>query len=451
MTPYPYQLEGAHFLAARKRGGLLDGCRVGKTLQGVVACDLVGASNALVVCPGMARTVWGSTFEAASLMGLPRATVWDVKDPIEPNGVTILSMDNTRNLPIHGRVMEHEWDVLIVDEQHFLKTPTAKRTQMILSRTGFASRAKRIWFLTATPIMKDPTDLFTMLVTVGAFKGTHEEFLNRYCNWYPGDHGPVVTGAKNVEELQQIMEPYFMRRVWEDVKHQVRDNPVPAPIWEEIDIVPKPGDFAEEDMLNVGFLEGEKKVKQIIDDFIMGRTDRVPKSSDASRARMAHAMVKAKPLAAYVMEKLLSWEWDKVVIFFHHFQPSELLMHYLHMFKPRRINGKTPDAKRDQHVREFNNKDKCRVLIVQDNIARQAIDLSSANRLVFFEMDWIDDNNHQAAMRIQGPRQNRQPYIYVSRLIGSMDEPIARAAARRARMSAEILDRKPLHLPPLFR
>ena len=451
MTPYPYQIEGAEFLAARKRGGLLDGCRVGKTIQAVIACDLVGAKSVLVVCPGLARTGWGTTFEAASLMGLPRATVWNVKDPIEPNGVTILSMDNTRNLPIHGRIMQHQWDVLIVDEQHFLKTPTAKRTQMILSRTGFAANAKRIWFLSATPMPKDPSDLYTMLVTVGAFKGTHEDFLNQFCTWYMGDHGPVVTGAKNVDELQALMEPYFMRRVWEDVKHQARENPVPPAIWEEIDIVPKPGDFAEEDMLNIGFLENEKKVRKIIDEFLSGDVRALPKSSEASRVRMAHAMVKAKPLATYISEKLVKWEWAKVVIFFHHFQPSELLMHYLSMFKPRRINGKTPDAKRDQHVREFNNKDKCRVLLVQDNIARQAIDLSSADRLVFFEMDWLDDNNHQAAMRIQGPRQNRQPYIYVSRLIGSMDEVIARAAARRARMSAEILDRKPLHLPPMFR
>ncbi|NBN62083.1 SNF2-related protein [Pannonibacter tanglangensis] len=451
MTPYPYQIEGAKFLAARKRGGLLDGCRVGKTIQGVVACDLIGARSVLVVCPGLARSVWANTFDSASLMGLPRATVWDVKDPIEPNGVTIISMDNARNLAIRDRIMHHRWDVMIVDEQHFLKTPTSKRTQMVLSRDGFASVAGRIWFLTATPVMKDPSDLFTMLVTVGAFKGTHEDFLNRYCNWYMGDHGPVVTGAKNVEELQRLMAPHFLRRTWEDVKHQVTDKPVPAPIWEEIDIVPKEGDYDPSDLRDIGFLENEKKVKRIIENFLAGDAKPLPRNSDAARVRLAHALVKAKPLAGYITERLAKWEWDKVVIFFHHFQPSELLMHYLLPFKPRRINGKTPDAKRDQHIREFTDKPAKRVLLVQDNIARQAIDLSAANRLVFFELDWIDDNNHQAAMRIQGPRQTRQPYIYVSRLIGSMDEIIARAAARRARMSAQILDsNKPLKLPSMF-
>ncbi len=64
---------------------------------------------------------------------------------------------------------------------------------------------------------------------------------------------------------------------------------------------------------------------------------------------------------------------------------------------------------------------------------------------------WQTEGEEPKVATIQGPRQNRQPYIYVSRLIGSMDEVIARAAARRARMSAEILDRKPLHLPPMFR
>ena len=235
MKPFPYQMTGARFLAARRRGGLLDGCRVGKTLQAVLACDMIGAGRILVVCPGMARAGWERTFNAGSIMGRPVQVITSAKDKIidAPDAIVIVSVDGTRNGHLLRALRSYQWDVLIIDEQHFLKTPTSARTKQVLSRHGLAAVADRIWFLTATPMTKDPTDMWTMLRTVGATQLDFEGFLNRFCNWKMGDYGPRVFSAKNTEELREMIYRHFIRRVWDDVKHEVTDTPTPDPTFSE--------------------------------------------------------------------------------------------------------------------------------------------------------------------------------------------------------------------------
>ena len=51
MSLFPYQEEGARWLASKRRALLGDGMRCGKTPQSIVAADLVNAHSILVVFP----------------------------------------------------------------------------------------------------------------------------------------------------------------------------------------------------------------------------------------------------------------------------------------------------------------------------------------------------------------------------------------------------------------
>lgn len=442
MKPFPYQETGARFLAARRRGGLLDGCRVGKTIQGVMACDLVAPKNALITCPGMARAGWVRTFEAASLLDLPVNVIMNTSQAVDPEGVNIVSMDGTRSGELFPQLMKHRWDVLLADEPHFLKTPTAQRTKQVLSKHGLAGRSSRIWFLTATPLMKDPSDLWVMLRTIGSTKLTYEEFLDRYCKYFMGEFGPKVYAAQRVGELKKLIAPHFLRRMWDDVKHEVSDNPVDDPVWSDIELSADPLDPDHAAAIrNLAELERDRNVLRLVERW--KRDEAVDFSSNSPMASLRNAVGAVKaPVLARELGRRLAKDWDKAVVFFHHKLAGDLLRKELERlgFHAVRVDGSVPDKRREALRQSFWSDRGVRVFVCQDNIARQAIDLSVANRLIFLEMDWVPDNNYQASMRIQGPLQTRAPHVYTASLKGSLDAGIAAVNKRRTKMFASILN-----------
>lgn len=449
MNLFPYQEEGARFLASHRRALLADGMRVGKSPQSIAAADLVGARNVLVVCPGLAREMWGRAFDKFSLMDRPVAVVMQSSDDIEPEGVTILSMDGARNGELHARVMQYDWDVLIIDECHFLKDRDSRRTRQVLSRMGFAAKARRIWFLSGTPMLNSPSDMWVALRTIGVFKGGFEDFLNRFCVWYAGDYGPVVKSAKNSEELKRIMAPVSLRRTWSQVKGQIMATPIPDPIWHNVDLEYDGSADTEKFRAEVEKLEDSARVMDVVHkwlaemnagaDMVKVTTANARERANVLALRRAIALVKAPAVADWIAERLDNDEFDKVVIFCHHRSMVEMLSAYLERFGPKNIYGGTPMEKRQKHIDAFRDKATRRVLVLQDNIARQAIDLTAAQHLVFAEMDWVAENNAQAAMRIQGPLQTRQPHIWTMNMRASTDDLITQACLRKTKMVADIL------------
>lgn len=444
MKPFPFQEEGARWLAGKTRALLGDSMRVGKTIQSVIAADLIGAQNVLVVCPGLARDVWRQHFEAASFFGRPISVVMEGGDPIEPNGVTILSMDGSRNAALHAAVMRHSWDVLIIDEGHFLKGKDSQRTNQVLSRHGFAAVAKRIWFLSGTPMLNGPQDMWVMLRTIGVTKLDYEEFLNRFCVWFPGEYGPVVKGAKNTEELRALLHPVMLRRTWKEVRHQVMAKPPPDPEWHDVYLDPLPQDVNHEWYVRLRDLEKAEKVRRgvtkLIEQIERGEEPKIKNLAPATSShRKAVSLAKSKPMATWLLHKLATEEFEKVVIFAHHRWTIDLLREYLRPYGAKTIYGGTKPKDQIQAIEYFRDRWARRVLICQDNMARQAIDLSAANHLVFAELDWVADNNAQAAMRIQGPRQTRPCHIWNMILNNSLDADVIRVCTRKTQMALEIL------------
>lgn len=57
-VPFGYQLEGAAFLAARRRALLCDEMGLGKSGQAVMAARRIGAERVLVLCPAAVVPNW---------------------------------------------------------------------------------------------------------------------------------------------------------------------------------------------------------------------------------------------------------------------------------------------------------------------------------------------------------------------------------------------------------
>ena len=187
---FPYQQTGAKFLSDKNLALLADEMGLGKTPQAIAAADLVGAKSVCVICPAIGRINWRREFEKFS------NRVWTEEN------LVISSFESA-----HKISKEKTFDVLIVDEAHYLKSHTAKRTALIYGKDGLVRRSKRVWALTGTPAPNNASELWTLLFTFGATRLGFDQFVERYCLFYNSSYGRMITGNNliTLPELQGLL------------------------------------------------------------------------------------------------------------------------------------------------------------------------------------------------------------------------------------------------------
>jgi SNF2 family DNA or RNA helicase len=99
---------------------------------------------------------------------------------------------------------------IYLDESHTIKDISANRTENLLF---LGSRAKYRMIMTGTPIGKNVVDLYSQFrfLDKEIFGMNKQQFKDRYCVTVSGPFGDEIVGQKNVEELQEKIEPYIFR------------------------------------------------------------------------------------------------------------------------------------------------------------------------------------------------------------------------------------------------
>ena len=110
------------------------------------------------------------------------------------------------------------FEFLVIDESHYVKSPTAARTGALLGPEcdgvhGLSQWAERVWVLTGTPMANDPTDAWTFLRRAGVTRYTSAQFKTRYFDSSPTRHGSrhaVKEGAE--QEVRTMLESVSIAR-----------------------------------------------------------------------------------------------------------------------------------------------------------------------------------------------------------------------------------------------
>ncbi|MEI7652610.1 MAG: SNF2-related protein, partial [Verrucomicrobiota bacterium] len=106
---------------------LADEMGLGKSCQTILAADMIGARDILVVCPASVRVNWEREFERFSPMYRPCTVLMSGKDKLPAGGVVICSYDMLQSF--NHLLKARQWDVLVLDEAHYLKERSAQRTR----------------------------------------------------------------------------------------------------------------------------------------------------------------------------------------------------------------------------------------------------------------------------------------------------------------------------------
>ena len=436
----PHQEVSAEWLSKRKQAFLADQMRVGKTPAAIRACDLIGAERILVLCPSIARTNWGREFARFSQRERS-ACVWLTSTcSSEWRTISIVSYDLAIRNSVNSKLASQTWDVVILDEAHYLKEPTTQRT---IDAYRLAKGA-RCWRLSGTPAPNHYGEWYTHVKTAGLWAGNYESFLNAFCDWYRDEYDQIrVTRSKNAEQLGRVLAPFVLRRLLEDVVSTlppVEFVPVavearPVDInrwWPMVGLKIETWDYYEKKIVDqCRAVEAMLKVAQAGDDFTSALGSlQGPKTIDSRRYV---GLSKTPAIAEMIAEELDRGDYEKIVLFAWHKDVIHDLRERLAKFHPVSVFGGTPPLKRDRLAHTFRTKGHCRVFIGQILAAGVAIDLSVAHEVAFAELSWVPGDNAQAAMRVHHLKQTKPVRIRVFSTPDTLDERVNHVLRRKTR------------------
>jgi SNF2 family DNA or RNA helicase len=168
---FGFQLAGVKYAIESVDTLLADEMGVGKTLQAI------GVSNAdklchrvLVLCPAFLKDNWSEEWRKWDVKKLALSVIRKRKtsEDFPPGDVIIASHEVIESWRAELRAIT--WDLLIVDECHYLKNKKAGRTQEILGCRKFKEqefiapiKARRRLFMSGTPMLNKPRELWTII------------------------------------------------------------------------------------------------------------------------------------------------------------------------------------------------------------------------------------------------------------------------------------------------
>jgi SWI/SNF-related matrix-associated actin-dependent regulator 1 of chromatin subfamily A len=424
-TPLPHQIAGAQFLASREKAFLADFPRVGKTGPSVMACDLSNVRRVLVITTASNRANFGRDF--AEWQALPRKVqvLYKADEVIRPDtDVLVIGWSVVADRRLTGRLKAWNAEALILDESHYARTPGAKRC---VAAMLLAAQADRVFCLSGTPMPNGPHELWPILSTIAKERIDnmhYHEFVARYCRtkskFVAGKRVDVIVGGKNLDELRDRLDGFWLRRTQADVG-------IREPLYSMLPLEPT----------NHPWLQMTDEMQEILDAAEAGDTVAL-QDTHLNKILRLTGTIKAPLIADYVAEELTDGGLDKVVLMCWHTDVINWLCARLGEFGVARLDGATTPANRQAAVERFQS-ERARVFVGQIQAAGEAIDLSTSCNLIFVEGSWSPKDMGQAALRITNHGQERQCLVRFAALAGSIDEAVMTVLKRKVATIKEVL------------
>lgn len=382
---YDFQRAGVQFLALHERALLADDQGTGKTIQTLVA--LPNDSKVILICPAVVKYNWRN--EIALWRPEYKVTILEGRNSFklpEKGEIVILNYDIlplwlVSDIPAETKLILKE-TILVADEAHMVKNYKTARHQKV---NRLARLCKTVWFLTGTPLMTRPQDLYGVLSAgnmnvlggwdkfVSLFDGYRDEF-----GWRFGMPSPEVP-----ERMKRVM----LRRLKSEV---LKD--LPPKTYKNIEVNDLGAAFYSKINSLLSKIDPEEKdINELISKL---EITSLPSFEEFSkiRALLAEAKIPA------MMEIVESYEESKtpLVVFSAHKAP---ILSLAERNGWEAITGETKAEERTEIVRRFQNGDLKGVgLTIQ--AGGVGITLTRASDVLFVDMDWTPALNIQAEDRL---------------------------------------------------
>jgi SWI/SNF-related matrix-associated actin-dependent regulator 1 of chromatin subfamily A len=395
--PLEHQKEAIQKLLENKKFILADDMGLGKTTSTIIGALESGSKKILIICPATLKINWKREIENYSDRSI---FIAESKNFSTEHDFVIANYDIIKNFhdpknKEESLILNSKFDLVIVDEAHYIKNATAQRTKLI---NDLVKNTERLWLLTGTPMTSRPMDYFNLLSLVDSpVSKNWMAYAIRYCAGYQFKVGNRkvwnITGASNLEELRERTSGTILRRL----KENVLDLPdkIITPVYLKLkskayeDVMGEYYDWydknpEESKSLTVQFSK-LTKVRQIIAD------------------EKIHQTIE-------IAENII--EQGKKVIIFCNFTDSlnKILEHFGKIAV--KLDGSMSQHERQYSVDQFQENEKIKVFVGNIKAAGTGITLTAGEAAIFNDLSFLPSDHAQAEDRSYRYGQKNNVLVY---------------------------------------
>ena len=399
-APMPHQKEAIEKLLANDRFILADDMGLGKTTSAIIASLESGAKKVLIICPASLKINWSREIENYSkkrtliVEGRKWGSTYDYYiinyDIIKNYHTTEKSEDSEA----YKLIMNEGFDLVIIDEAHYISNPTAQRTKLI---NDIVRQIPKVWLLTGTPMTSRPINYYNLLKIVNSPIALNwQGYVRRYCAGYQFNVGGKkiwnTGGASNLDELRDRTKNLVLRRM----KTDILDLPekIITPVF--LDMKSTFYDEELEDFMRIS--KDNQKNESIT--VTLNRLMKI-------RQVIAYEKV---PYTCELIDKFI--EQGKKVIVFTNFTMSLDMIHEKYKKNSVTLDGRMSKEKRQDSVDRFQNEDKIKIFISNIVAGGVGITLTAGEVVVMNDLSFVPAHHSQAEDRAYRYGQKNSVLVY---------------------------------------
>ena len=444
---WPFQRADIEYALRRKNTLIGDQPGLGKTPVAICFANEIAAKRVLVVCPASIRLQWVKRIREWTTMRWPYTVhpILAARHGVHPTAEwTVVSYDLMRTPAIGKAIAKGHYDLLILDEAHYLKTPDSQRTRAIFGGgetrhfSPIVENCGAVLALTGTPLPNRPREAYTLSRAL-SFDSidwmSEDRFKERFNPSRQVETVDPKTGRTKIfidersgrhAELQSRLRANFMvRHLKRDVMPQLK-----MPIYDLV--------YLEE----TGAVKSALQAESLLDidpENLSGQDAEVLGHIAVVRRMMGLAMA---PQVADYIEMLLDGGEEKLVLFAWHIEVLNILEKRLEKHRVLRIDGSTSSTQKSNKITQFIEDPSCQVILgnlLSMGTGTDGLQQVSCHALIA-EPSWTPGENVQCFDRLDRGGQQRQVQGDIFVVKDSFAERILASSLRKNQVTHRALD-----------
>ena len=396
-----YQEWGVKYCLLQEKVLLGDEMGLGKTVEAIavmVSLRNTGNTHFIVVCPASVLTNWCREIQKMSdlvpykVHGSDRDEAWG--EWFDNGGVAVTTYETLSRLVLPE---DYKVALLTVDEAHYVKNPTAQRTQNVM---GLCDHADRLLFMTGTALENKVDEMVNLIGML------QPEIAKRVKG---------IESLANAPVFREYVAPVYFRRRREDVLTELPDK---EEIQDWCDLGEVEEKAYEEAVLSRNFQDA-RRVSWNVDDL-----------ADSSKANRLKEIVNEAEL-----------EGRKVLVFTFFLDTIRKVADLLGEKCVGTIDGSVPAQKRQEIVDGFDKAPAGSALVAQIQTGGTGLNIQSASVVVICEPQLKPSTENQAISRAYRMGQTRKVLVYRLLCDETIDERITDLLAEKQRIFDTFADK----------
>ncbi len=396
-----YQLWGVKYILHQERVLLGDEMGLGKTVQAIaamVSLKNAGETHFMVVCPASVITNWcreivkHSTLSVTKIHGADRMEAFS--SWLHDGGVAVTTYETTGFLKFET---DYRYSLLTVDEAHYIKNPSAKRSMNVKHLSKYATR---LLFMTGTALENNVDEMINLIGMLQPDVAKTVEHL---------------TYMSSAREFREKIAPVYYRRKRDDV---LKELPELIESLEWCNLFPEEEVIYESNVLKKDYAA----IRQV-----SWKTDDLSNSCKA--IRLKEIIDEAKE------------DGRKVLVFSFYLDTIRKIHEYLGDICMEPINGSVSPQRRQEIIDEFDRAQAGSVLLSQIMSGGTGLNIQSASVVVICEPQLKPSVESQAISRAYRMGQARNVLVYRLLCDETVDERILEVLAQKQDIFNAFADR----------